>query len=51
MNPDKTKVMPVHKKKRQQIEDLKDITVDGQKVEWTEQFKYLGYMLDSNGSH
>ena len=51
MNPDKTKIMPVHKKNRQQIDNLQDIIINGRRVEWTEEYKYLGYMLDSSGGH
>lgn len=33
MNPSKTKIMPVHKKKRQEIENMDKITVEGHDIE------------------
>ena len=51
MNPKKTKAMPVHKKNRQKIENMDMITVGGENVEWTEEFRYLGFILNSEGSY
>ena len=51
MNPKKTKAMPVHKKQRQQVANLDRIIVGGEQVEWTEEFRYLGFILNSEGSY